>query len=50
MWVNILKKLENLHEVPRYKPSKDEEQKNEWIYRSGGMDASESLLTLLRGE
>ncbi len=46
VWMGILKKLKNAESLPRYSP-KMEEAFHLWIYKSGGLDATEGLLSLL---
>jgi len=46
VWMGILEKLKNHESLPHYSP-KMEDAFHLWIYKSGGLDATEGLLSLL---
>ena len=52
MWQSILDKVSTFYPEERYKPTDENEEKkiHLWIYRSGGNDAVEQLVQLLRGK
>ena len=48
VWNRILKKLREFEPPPRFSPKMDVDKTfHLWIYRSGGLDATESLLDVL---
>lgn len=47
-WLTILEKLLDFSQIPRYHTGKSENaQVSDWIYESGRLTATESLLSLL---
>lgn len=51
IWLSIIKKIQIREPLPGYKPSKDSGKEfHKWIYRSGGDDAIQGLISQLMDE
>ena len=48
VWRGLIKKLSNSEPLPRYSPKMEAKDPfHLWVYRSGGVDATEALLSIL---